>query len=209
MSGSGFAWLLHRFDRMLRRRQGIFEFTDDPHCVFRLALVPAGRALTLSDGAAIGPGDRVAEIHYWNEHMPQIPDAGHDAAWASQFHRRVAYSLGLIAELLARDPRFADVAALFGAPPFAAAAGASSTAQISRRLGFDVLDEPPAANRVHRWLDSFLIWNLMRIYNPVSARGRGVAHNRVHIWMSRRTLLARYPARQAGDAPTAALMEQP
>jgi hypothetical protein len=209
MSGSGFAWLLRRLDRMLRWRQGIFEFTDDPQCVFRVSVAPAGRALTLSDGAAIRPEDRVAQIHYWNEHLPLIPDAGHDATWASQFHRRVVHSLGLTAELLARDPRFADVAAIFAAPAFSADAGASITARISRRLGYDVLDEPPHLNPVHRWLDSFLVWNLMRIYNPVSTRGRGLAHGRVHVWMSRRTLLARYLAPQRADAHTAALMEQP
>lgn len=209
MSGSGFAWLMRRIDRMLRRRQGIFEFSDDPNCVFRLSVAPAGRALTLSDGAVIRPQDRIAQIHYWNEHMPQIPAAGPDATWASLFHRRVVYSLGLTAALLARDPRFADVAGIFAAPTFAAAAGASVTARISRRLGYDVLDEPPHLNRMHRWLDSFLIWSLMRIYNPVSVRGRGVAHDRVHIWMSRRTLLARHLPPQVGDAPTAALTEQP
>jgi hypothetical protein len=207
MSGSIFAWMLRRLDILLRRRQGIFEFTDDPHCVFRLSVGRAGRALTLSDGAVIRPADRVVQVHYWNEHMPVIPAGGHDATWASLFHRRVVYSLGLTAALLARDPRFADIAAIFAVPAYAAGSGAANTARISRRLGYDVLDEPQF-NPVHRLFDSLLIWNLMRIYNPMSVRGRGVAHRRVYIWMARRTLLARYFAPEGDATPTVASMEQ-
>jgi hypothetical protein len=181
---------------MLRRRQGIEEFTDDPECLFRISLIRAGRALVLSDGASIRPDDPIVEIHYWNEHVPTLPERGANAAWAASYKGRVRHSLALIADLLAHDPRFGDVVAIHGAPAFAAQNGGETSTRICEHLGYDVLGGEGEDGPIHAWLDSLLIWFLMRAFNPASTRGRGLSHRRIHIWMSRQKLIARYGRRE-------------
>jgi hypothetical protein len=177
---------------MLRRRQGIEEFTDDPECLFRISLERAGRALVLSDGAAIRPADPVLGIHYWNEHLPPIPEQGLNPAWAASFRRGLGYSLTLIADLVAHDPRFGGVVAIHGAPAFAARSGAGTSARISARLGYDVIEDEGGERPIHVWLDGVLVWFLMWTFNRASTRGRGISHGRLQIWMSRRKLIERY-----------------
>jgi hypothetical protein len=177
---------------MLRRRQGIEEFTDDPACIFRISLAPAGRSVVLSDGASIRPADPIVEIHYWNEHMPQVPEQGLTPAWAGSFRHGLSHSLSLIADLLIREPRFREVAAIYGAPAFAVLRGGDISTRISRHLGFDVLGENRDHGAIHTRFDSMLVWALTRTFNRGSGRGHGVPRGRLHIWMSRRTLIERY-----------------
>jgi hypothetical protein len=186
------SWAVRSVDAMLRRRQGIEEFTDDPACIFRISLARAGRALVLSDGAAIRPADPIVEIHYWNEHLSPIPEQGLNPAWAASFKRGLRYSLALVADLVAHDPRFGSVVAIHGAPAFAVESGAGSSARISERLGYDVVGDERAHGPIHAWLDSVLVWFLMWTFNRTSTRGRGISHGRIQIWMSRRKLIERY-----------------
>jgi hypothetical protein len=203
----GMDWAVRRVDAMLRQRQGIFEFSNDPDCIFRISLGRAGRLLTLSDGVAIRPHDAVVQIHYWNEQMPPIPKEGRSALWAARFRNGVVHSLSLLAEALTRERRFADVAAIFAAPAFAAGGGPAITTRLSTRLGFDVLDGPSSDGSIHAWFDSLLIWVLMRTFNPASVRGRGLAHDRVPIWMSRSKLLTMYGPESGTALRPAAMME--
>jgi len=76
VSNLDLTWAVRGVDAILRHRQGIEEFTDDRHCIFRISTETAGRAAILSDGAAIRPGDPLVQIHYWNEHMPVLPENG-------------------------------------------------------------------------------------------------------------------------------------
>lgn len=79
---------IQRLDRHLRRRRGIFEFTDDPACVLRLAIAP--------DAA----GARIGELHFWNEQMPPTSFA---------LGRRLHRSLVLLARFVASRPELADL----------------------------------------------------------------------------------------------------
>lgn len=195
MSSLDLSWAVRGVDSMLRRHQGIEEFTVDPACLFRISLAPARRAVLLSDGAAIRPGDPVVAIHYWNEHMPPLPARGMTAAWAATFKNGVRHSLALIADLFVEEQRFRDAAALYGEPAFATTSGSDASIRISHHLGFDVIDDESRHGAIHAWFDSVLIWFLMRTFNPVSVRGRGLAHGRLKIWMSRQKLIARYAGR--------------
>lgn len=78
---------IRRLDRHLRRRRGIFEFTGDPACVLRLAL-------------ARDAGERIGELHLWNEQMP---------ASALALDRRLHRSLVLLARFVADRPELADL----------------------------------------------------------------------------------------------------
>jgi hypothetical protein len=190
-AGIGFRALVRRLDAVLRRRHGIFEFTADRDCVFRLSIEPAHAAIVLSDGAAIAAGAPIAELHYWNEQMPRIPESGADAVWASLFLGRLRRSFALMARALDRDPRLADVVAIHGAPPFALAFGGRGVTQVCRRLGFDI-GEPERGGplrRIRDFFDGVLVWGLISTFNPVGLRHKGLRHGRIQIWISRARMI--------------------
>ena len=74
--------VIRRFDGLLRRRLGVYHFSEDPGCMFRLSLPRAPYGVRLADGTAIAPDDVVANIHLWNERMTPIPAEGADLHWA-------------------------------------------------------------------------------------------------------------------------------
>lgn len=211
MVSSSWSRAVLAIDAILRRSQGIEEFTADPDCVFRVSFEEASKPLILSDGKIIRPGDRVAQIHYWNEHMPLIPSQGPNAQWANLYRRKVIHSLRLLAQTMRREARFADIVAIFAAPAFSSRAGSAIIARLSGRIGFDVMENERWDGPIHALLDSLLIWALMRAVNPASARDRTIAHRRIQIWISRQKLLALYDddrSRSTTSASGAALAEQ-
>ena len=66
-----------------RRQQGVFEYSHKPDCIFRAQLSRLSSDVLLSDGTFGRPGDRVVDLHLWNEQIPVTPLAGyslHDIA---------------------------------------------------------------------------------------------------------------------------------
>ena len=79
------AWV----DAMLRSYYGIYEFTDDPACVLRVALDQARAPVSLSDGLCVEIGEPVGSLHFWNEHLPRYSEKGPDLGWACAVRDRV------------------------------------------------------------------------------------------------------------------------
>jgi hypothetical protein len=198
MASLDFSWAVRRVDTALRRRQGIAEYSDDPKCMLRYSLARVKRARTLSDGVAVAAGEPVLEIHYWNEHLPTIPRDGAYSAWAAQFVDRLVGSLYLLGDRMERDPKFADIVALRGAPAFAEGSrNGLQLARICRRIGFDIVEPQTAVGlgaRLHGFFDSILVWALVWTFNRAGLRMRGLAHGRIEIWMSRAKFVSRYGA---------------
>lgn len=182
-------------DFLLRQRQGIQEFTDDENCIFRISLDTAGRDLVLSDGTLVREGDPVMELHFWNEHLPPMPE-GPSAAWASLMKRRMRQSLAAVADYLESERSLDTVLALTGAPPFASRVGALQMVRTAHRFGFDVVDpdEPREwRGRIHAVLDSMLLWGLAYAYNPGRLKAsKMLLRHRYQLWISRRKLMRCY-----------------
>ena len=53
--------------------QGIFEYTHKPDCFFRIRFNRLRTEVVLSDGTDGRRGDRVVELHLWNERIPPYP----------------------------------------------------------------------------------------------------------------------------------------
>lgn len=179
-------------DALLRHRLGIQEFTDDEQCIFRIAVEPAGRHLVLSDGTAIAAADRVLQLHFWNEHLPNMGSAGPDAAWAALMKRRIRRSLASVAALVERERQYHAVRALHGSPPFASRIGAAQMVRTARRFGFDVVQPeapPELRERVHEMFDSMLMWGMAYAFNPAALRSKGLLRHRHQLWISREKLL--------------------
>ena len=197
-------------DAMLRAYYGIREFTDDPDCLFRVALVPAGEPVRLSDGTEIAAGEPIGALHWWNEHMPRYSDRGPDLVWAGMMRRRVGYSLQLLIEFAEREPEWRQVRAFRGDTTLASGLGNGQTRRVARHLGFELIEPPPSRlHRLHTFTTSFNTWALTRAFNPAALPRQPFLRGWHEWWMSRAMLRRRYarsarhrairPAIRSGD----------
>lgn len=185
-------WLrrsIFRLDAYLRRRHGIVEFTTKPDCILRVALAVAPRALTLSDGTSIRPGDPLLDLHLWNEHVPAIPPGGVTLRWATAAARCARNSL----RVLAAETRAGHT------PNFVALRGCL---RFDGRLlqapfagcGFDTVIENPhsASAWMHEVGEACLVAMLLWAFNPAGLGHAHLTHPRRFVWMSRTRLVERH-----------------
>jgi hypothetical protein len=182
-------WLIRTFDALVRRLQGVFEFSRDPECLLRLRWTTLRRPVRLAD-ETFPAGTPSLELHLWNEHVPAIPPSGPDVAWATQAAHRLRQSMRGVAAYIMDDGMTSRAQLICGATILADGPGAEL---LLRRLGFDC--RPHA--RVHgspieRWQDRYAL-ELMAAFNPVSLRGRTPASiRRTDLWMTMGSFLQRY-----------------
>jgi YkoP domain len=180
-------------DRWLRRRQGVYEYTSDPNCVFRIQRGEAEEHMSLSDGTHLVPGGAVLNLHFWNEHMPPIGRGGVTLAWARQVNYAVDVSLRELALYLERHSELDEVLAICGDARFGLSEQSEQLARISERYGFEVADSKTDASwAVHRIAENLLIWLLALATNPATAKKSVFRRNRSLVYLSRRTLEQRY-----------------
>ena len=187
---------------LLRQRRGIEEFTDDPDCLFRISLETAGVDLMLSDGILLREGDQVIHLHFWNEHLPAMPE-GPSTGWANLMKRRMRHSLTTLAGYLESEGSLDAVRALTGWPPFASRVGALQMVRTAERFGFEVIDADVPLEwrgRLHAVLDSMFLWGLAYAYNPGRLKvHRGLMRHRYQLWISRQKLLRCYGLASAAE----------
>lgn len=185
------AALVFGFDRLLRQRQGVFEYTRNPSCVFRLQISRCKRDRTLRDGTRLLTGQRFAQLHYWTEQMPTVPLSGPTIAFGRELHRRIQVSLIELARFLRSRPDLGDIAVVFGDVPSGGVEKFDQIGRIMTRYGFEVIPEPnrlTPAQTLQRWGENILISLI------VAARSAGALHLntlrrvRVPIYLSRRAL---------------------
>jgi hypothetical protein len=185
--------LVVAFDRRQRRRLGIGEFCADPECLLRLGFRTARVATELADGTVVRPGERVGVLHLWNEHMPRMPRAGPDLAWARAVTRLAVHSFRLLADYVVGTPALGDVHAFVGEFSDVYTPG---TLRLLRRLGLEVFDPVPPRGPIAwtvDWAMRVWVWLLRRAFNPASVRGlRPRDLQRRRVWLGRRTLVGLY-----------------
>jgi hypothetical protein len=188
---SGVAALVFAFDRVMRRRQGVFEYTSHPSCVFRLQISRSTHGRVLRDGTALLPGQRLAQLHYWTEQMPPIPPSGPTIASGRALHRGIQISLAELARFLRSRPDLGDIQVVFGDVPSGGVEKFDQIGRIMARYGFEVIAEPDALTlkqKLQRWGENVFISLI------VAARSIGALHLntlrrvRVPIYLSRRAL---------------------
>lgn len=184
--------VVRAFDRFLCRLQGVFVYWDDPDCLFRAQIARATRAIVLP-GTVIPAGAEVLGLHFWNEHMPEIPPEGPTLALALRGSRMVVGSFRVLARVLHRDPRMAGVQALGGATVLFAAGDDSSGEKLFKRLGFTIFPYRSPLGRFGEFWENLYTWALMWAYNDVSLRQRHlVALHRTESWIAVEEFLRRY-----------------
>lgn len=184
--------VVRRFDAFLRRQHGVWEFSQDQRCILRLGMGRCRRPVRLSDGTVLQPGDRLLELHLWNERIPPMPPDGPDLAWAARLAHRLGDSLDLLAAWLEGNPALADVRALHGVLAVPGGERRAAWERFLQHMGFDVAlpDRTPWRAFADFW-ENLYAWALIWTFNPGSLRRRELLRMvRCHIWQPRGSSMA-------------------
>ncbi len=179
-----------RIDERLRHKMGIFEFSDDPQCMFRLRCTPAPYDIEVPN-RKIRAGEPILEVHLWNEHVPPMPGGEPSVRWAIQFSKSLTETHRAIARFIQSDPEAGDARAVGGSTPiFSVDAGG---AKLMTRMGYTVtahVDHKPA---FFEFFDKLYLWMVMRTFKvgnlelPPPTR-----MERADFWMTPEELLRRF-----------------
>lgn len=196
------------FDAMLRSYYGIYEFTDDPRCVFRVALEEARAPALLSDGTRIRVGEVIGTLHFWNEHLPRYSLDGPDLAWACVMRDHLVHSLRALAGYIDSAPIWREVRALRGDAVLSSRLGAPQIRRVAQRYGFERIPmDPTLFRRLHDLGENFILWGLTRAFNPAALTRQPFLREHHDLWITRATLQRRYgaPPAPVPEAEAAAL----
>jgi hypothetical protein len=185
------AEFIFALDGWLQRRQGVFEYTNKPDCIFRAQLGRLHSQVVLSDGTFGRPGDQVIDLHLWNEQIPAIPVAGPSLAWGRRFSRCFVESLHELARFLMSEPELLDITII------RANTNLDSLHRIATRHEFEAILDPvrlPPWECVHRFGENILYWLLTLACNSGGARPNTFWRSRRVIYLSRRELERKHVA---------------
>lgn len=184
--------LIRALDAFLRRRSGVYEFSDDPACVLRVQIGRMQRPFTLPD-LELREGDPVLRLHLWNEQVPVLPSGGPNLVWAKRMHRQFLRSLRGVAGEIERDARLQEVVAVGAGSGVFGPTQADSGNRVFTRLGFSIIPYRGSLGRFGEFWETVYSVMLMWTYNSVSLRSREFLRiRRSEIWMSRTEFLRRF-----------------
>jgi YkoP domain len=185
------ATLLFAFDRRLQRQHDVLEYSSHRSCIFRVEFCLLPRDLALRDGTRLYAGQRIARLHFWNEHVPSLQRFATAIAWGIELHRRLNLSLTELAAFLASRSELDDVVAVCADVTSAVREQSGQIARIMARYGFETIGEfVPAAlgERLHRLGENILISLLVFAQNAGALRSDTLRRVRVPIYLSRHGL---------------------
>jgi hypothetical protein len=196
-------------DSWLRRREGIFEYTRDPDCIFRLQHGTASGKHTLNDGTRVEPGDPILALHIWNEQVPQIPATGPSLAWALEVRWAVDRSLRLLAKHLAVNRADCEGINAIGADiTLWPALRSGQLARVSGSFGFEPVADHRQANLLRRAGENILMLLLVTATNPAASRIDALWRHHTFAYLSRRLLKKRYTEKSGDPAPAGAYADR-
>jgi len=200
------AGALFALDARLRRQQAVTEYSAHPRCIFRVEIGLSRRRLRLADQTRLEPGQRVARLHFWNEHIPPVPQSGTTICWARQMQKAISISLRELALHLASRPDLNDVCVICGDVPSATREQAQQIEYIMAYFGFQTVMESQQLSlreRIHRLGENVLISLIVLASNPNALRLDTLNRVRVPIYLSRRTLESKFGSMRTAAADCA------
>ena len=200
-AGAGAPWLEHAvlgLDRWLRQRQGVYEYSTNPLCIFRIARAQADGDARLSDGIHIKAGAPILDLHLWNEHVPPMSPGGATVPWAREFTYRIDVSMRDLARHLKWTRALDDVVALRGNMRLGTAAQNGQLARLAARYGFEPATGGAGPGPVQRFAENAFIFLLVLAINPVALRAPVLRRDNKLVYLSRAALERRYAAAPTG-----------
>jgi len=187
-------------DRWLRQRQGVSEFTDNPHCLFRIQQAQMETAVVLADGSRVEAGDGVLNLHLWNEHIPPIGTGGATLHWARALARGIDLSLRELALHLRWTRALDGVVALRADMRLGTPDQSAQLARIAARYGFaptcagedDLGSRSRLADKPMDLAENVFIMLLILAANPAALRSPVLRRNHTLVYLSRLALQKRY-----------------
>jgi hypothetical protein len=192
------AEMVFALDTVLRHRHHVVEFSADPACIFRLNIIQAEQAFALADATPVRRGDRIVNLHLWNEQIPPVPSAGPTFSWARTFCRRLDLSVRELARYIEARPELNDIAAIGANVTQGTREQRAQLTSIMRRFGFAPLpdgESPRAEPALRRFGENILISVMVLAQNPVVLRADSLWRDRTPLFVSRAALLGRYGRR--------------
>lgn len=183
--------LIRLVDLLLRRVQGIVEFSEQTDCLLRINKIQLRSPLVLPNGVRLRRGDAVIDLHFWNEHLPANRSG---IGCGVALHTQLQNSLRLLAETVIGQPQFSDVAALHGRIAFLKEnSGRCKYVRLAQRYGF-LIDVPKlsAWECFHNSPENLWLRALVWTFNPRLQRSPAISPMRLHFWMLRSDFLKRY-----------------
>jgi len=191
-------------DRWLRQRRGVFEYSLETQCVFRLELRPSDDTLVLADGTRLRAGAPVLALHLWNEHVPLMGRSGPTVAWAHKTSRAIRASLHELARYLAKRSDLSDVRVLYADVRVSGANQAERAARALGRYGFETVSASVDRRRIpQRMADALFVLLMAGVTNPCTLRSAPMRHANLRVFISRAVLEQRYGGRGADRVTSA------
>lgn len=181
-------------DRWLRKRQGIYEYTANPRCLFRLQRARADCSVVLADRTRVRKGDPILMLHLWNEHIPPMGRQGPTLAWARQAITALDLSLYELARYCGRQRDLDDVTSIWGDMRVGSIAQSAQISRIVERYGFEEIasgTEVDGRGLLHRIGDGLLILMLVLATNPAALRSSFLRYFNKRVILSRAVLESR------------------
>jgi hypothetical protein len=193
-----FPWLeavVTALDDRLRLRHGVIEYTGNPRCLFRIQFTTSNDSYVLSDGTCIRRGDRIANIHVWNEQFPCFSENGPTLAWARRVNQAFEISLRELARFLDDRPDLDDVVALCANMSLEPSERSDQLSHFVARFGFERIAAAGSwslRQQIHWFGENILISMMVLARNAAALRVDTLWRDRTLVFLSRRELRRRY-----------------
>jgi hypothetical protein len=185
-------FIIRAIDWTVRKLSGVFEFCDDPDCVFRVSIGVAAYPLRVP-GGEVAAGEKVLQLHFWNEHLPAMPADGPLIGPAVKLRRGVASSARRLADAMENDPRLAGVKAVGGVTPLFTPGDKSAAEGIFLRLGFCVTPHQNPLGRFMEFWEEVYAWLLIWAFTSENQPRRSLRGlRRSDFWISAEDFLRLY-----------------
>ncbi len=188
--------LIYRLDRILRWKMGIYEYWEDPECLFRVSVTHTSRPIRVS-GGEVPAGAKVLEMHFWNENFPHVPPDGPDMAFAVNLHRMGTSSLRALADHIKKDSRLAEVQAVGGVTSLFGAGEGSAEERAFSKNGFTITSHHNSLGFFGRFWESVYAWMIMWAFNPATLQHKSLLQLPwSEFWMFADDFVGRYASTQ-------------
>jgi hypothetical protein len=173
----------------------VSEYTRAPDCILRIQIIRNADDVRLKDGTRLRRGERVIDLHFWNQQVPLMPESGATLGWAKRINHDFERSLQELAHHLAVRSDVDDIVAVRAVAALGADARGSKIGYILSRFGFEIaMQQEPSSvtQQIQRLGENILISLMVLSYNAIALRPDTLTRGRVSAYMPRRVLDERY-----------------